>query len=155
MIVLKSLSKNYGIPGLRLGYAASGNEQRVSDLRQDLPIWNINSLAQFFLGKMPDYQMQFNRSCELVRRATQRLYEGLRSVPYLYAYPTQGNFVLCRTRSGRSSSELVSQLFDQHRVLVNNCGEKEGLDHSFLRIASRTDEENADLLKGLHGMAGF
>ena len=155
LIVLKSLSKNYGIPGLRLGYAASGNEQRVAELRQDLPIWNINSLAQFFLGQMPHYQKQFTKSCEKVRGATQRLYEGLQNVPYLYAYPTQGNFVLCRTRSGCDSSELVSQLFDRHRVLVNNCGEKEGLDHSYLRIASRTDEENADLLKALHGMAGL
>ena len=127
----------------------------MADLRQDLPIWNINSLAQFFLGKMPDYQKQFASSCEMVRKATQRLYQGLQSVPYLRPYPTQGNFVLCRTLSGCTSSELVSRLFDQHRVLVNNCGEKEGLDECFLRIASRTDEENADLLKALHGMKGF
>jgi len=149
LIILKSLSKNYGIPGLRLGYAVSGNQERVADLRQDLPIWNINSLAQFFLEKMPDYQEQFYRSCELLKSATQRMYSGLQDIPYLKPYPTQGNFVLCRILYGFNASELTAHLFNRHRILVNNCGGKEGLEDSFLRIACRTEEENAELLEAL------
>ena len=155
LIILNSLSKNYGIPGLRLGYAASGNQERVADLRQDLPIWNINSLAQFFLEKMPDYQEQFYRSCELLKSATQRMYSGLQDIPYLKPYPTQGNFVLCRILHGFNASELTAHLFNRHRILVNNCGGKEGLEDSFLRIACRTEEENAELLEALSDLERF
>ena len=155
LIILKSLSKNYGIPGLRLGYAASGNQDRVADLRQDLPIWNINSLAQFFLEKMPDYQEQFYRSCELLKSATQRMYSGLQDISYIKPYPTQGNFVLCRILHGFNASELTAHLFNRHRILVNNCGGKEGLDDSFLRLACRTEEENAELLEALRDLEGF
>ena len=155
LIILKSLSKNYGIPGLRLGYAASGNQERVADLRQDLPIWNINSLAQFFLEKMPDYQEQFYRSCELLKSATQRMYSGLQDISYLKPYPTQGNFVLCRILHGFNASELTAHLFNRHRILVNNCGGKEGLDDSFLRLACRTEEENAELLEALRDLERF
>ena len=155
LIILKSLSKNYGIPGLRLGYAASGNQERVADLRQDLPIWNINSLAQFFLEKMPDYQEQFYRSCELLKSATQQMYSGLQDISYLKPYPTQGNFVLCRILHGFNASELTAHLFNRHRILVNNCGGKEGLDDSFLRLACRTEEENAELLEALRDLERF
>ena len=155
LIILKSLSKNYGIPGLRLGYAVSGNQERVADLRQDLPIWNINSLAQFFLEKMPEYQEHFYRSCELLKSATQRMYRGLQDIPYLKPYPTQGNFVLCRILYGFNASELTAHLFNRHRILVNNCGGKEGLDDSFLRIACRTEEENAELLEALSDLERF
>ena len=155
LIILKSLSKNYGIPGLRLGYAASGNQERVADLRQDLPIWNINSLAQFFLEKMPDYQEQFYRSCELLKSATQQMYSGLQDISYLKPYPTQGNFVLCRILHGFNASELTAHLFNRHRILVNNCGGKEGLDDSFLRLACRTEEENSELLEALRDLERF
>ena len=63
LIILKSLSKSYGIPGLRLGYAASGNQGMISDLRKDLPIWSINSLAQYFLEEIGEYGEQFSDSC--------------------------------------------------------------------------------------------
>jgi len=155
LIILKSLSKNYGVPGLRLGYAVSGNKSTVADLRRDLPIWNINSLAQFFLGEMPGYQEQFDRSCELVRNATQRLYTGLQSVPYLNPYPTQGNFVLCRILYGFNGAQLTEHLFNEHRILVNNCGGKEGLDEYFVRIACRTEEENAVLLRALRDLERY
>ena len=56
LLVLKSLAKNCGIPGSRLGYAATGNAERLADLRSDLPIWSINSFAQYFLEEMGGYQ---------------------------------------------------------------------------------------------------
>ena len=155
LIILKSLSKNYGIPGLRLGYAVSGDQERAAALRKDLPIWNINSLAQFFLSKMPDYQEQFDRSCEILKSATQQLYKGLIGVPYLHPYPTQGNFVLCRIIYGFNASELTEHLFNRHRILVNNCGGKEGLEDSFIRIACRTEEENSELLRALKELEEF
>ena len=152
LVVLKSLSKNYGIPGLRLGYAVSGSSERVKQLRQDLPIWNINSLAQFFLRHYGEYQEEFMVSCLRVREATQRLFQQLRGVPYLYPFPTEGNFVLCRVLYGITGEELTSALFEQYNILVNNCSGKEGLEDPYIRIASRTDADNADLVAALQGL---
>ena len=150
LVVLKSLSKNYGIPGLRIGYAASGNEQRIKQLREDLPIWNVNSMAQFFLQRYGEYQEEFAVSCLKVREATQKLYQQLLRVPYLCPFPTQGNFILCWVLYGWTGAELTSALLERCNVLVNNCSGKEGLEDSYIRIASRTEAENSDLVAALH-----
>jgi histidinol-phosphate/aromatic aminotransferase/cobyric acid decarboxylase-like protein len=149
LMVVKSLSKNYGIPGLRLGYAVTGDTDRLSALRADLPIWNINSLAQFFLEDMDGYRSDYIESCAKVRDATQSLYRALGTVPYLYPYPTHGNFVLCQLLYGQTSEELTARLFEHSRALINNCGSKHGLDDRFVRIACRTQEENSRLVGAL------
>ena len=149
LMVLKSLSKNYGVPGLRLGFAATGDPQRLATLRDDLPIWNINSFAQYFLEQMGEYRWEYTESCRRVREATQHLVQSLEEVPYLYPYPTQGNFVLCWILYGFTGQELTDHLFDNCRALVNNCGTKEGLEDEFIRIACRTEEENSSLVGAL------
>ncbi len=153
MIILKSLSKVYGIPGLRLGYAASGDRKMIAALRDAIPIWSINSLSQFFLEEVGAYQQQFAQSCEDVKRATALLSRGLQSVPYLYSYPTHGNFVLCRILYGFTAAELTARLFDDFGVLINDCTTKRGLDDRFVRVASRTMEENSELLKAFQRLA--
>ncbi len=152
LIILKSLSKTYGIPGLRLGYAASSDRGRIAEMRSHLPIWGINSLAQYFLERIEEYGQQFADSCAQVRRAAQSLYSGLQGVPYLHPYPTQGNFVLCRVLNGLTATELTDRLFGEFRILINNCGRKNGLDDRFVRMASRTLEENAQLVQALQAL---
>jgi histidinol-phosphate/aromatic aminotransferase/cobyric acid decarboxylase-like protein len=153
LVIVNSMSKAYGVPGLRLGYALSGDKQFVARLRAELPIWNINSLAQFFLENIGRYTSQFADSCAQVRAATQALYQGLKSVPFLEPYPTHGNYVLCRTASGLTGSELTARLFEDFGVLVNDCSGKRGLDSRFFRIASRTTEDNAELIRILLAIA--
>ena len=92
-------------------------------------------------------------SCRRVRAATHRLYKGLEEVPYLYPYPTQGNFVLCWVLYGFTAQELTDALFERNRILVNNCGSKYGLDDHFVRIACRTEDENDWLVEVLKEMA--
>lgn len=152
LIILKSLSKTYGIPGLRLGYAASGNRDRIAELRSHLPIWGINSLAQFFLEQIGQYQQEFADSCADVRRAAQFLYSGLQGIPYLDPYPTQGNFVLSRLRGGLTATELTRRLFEESRILINDCSRKKGLNGQFVRMASSTAEENAELIQALQAL---
>ena len=155
LLVLKSLSKNCGIPGIRLGYAATGNAERLADLRRDLPIWSINSFAQYFLEEMGDYRWEYAESCRQVREATRNLVQGLEEVPYLYPYPTQGNFVLCWILYGFTGEELAARLFEDCRVLVNNCGPKDGLEGNFIRIACRTEEDNGRLVEAFKRLAKF
>ena len=153
LIVLKSLSKTCGIPGLRLGYAVSGNPDMITSLRSEVPIWSINSLAQYFLEEIGYYQQEFAESCSQVRYATQSLYSGLQSVPYLRPYPTQGNFILAQVLQGMTATELTAHLFKESNILINDCSGKRGLDSRFVRMASRTVEENAQLVQALQSLA--
>ena len=152
LVVVNSMSKAYGVPGLRLGYAVSGDVAFIERLRAGLPIWSINSLAQFFLERFGDYGSRFADSCAAVRRATQALYRGLEGVPFLEPYPTHGNYVLCRTSSDLTGSEVTARLFDDFKVLVNDCSGKRGLDARFFRIASRTAEDNEELVRILQAI---
>ena len=153
LVIVNSMSKAYGVPGLRLGYAASGDMELIARLRAELPIWSVNSLAQFFLERLGGYDAEFADSCAQVRRATQALYRGLEGVPFLKPYPTYGNYVLCRTSSDLTGSEITARLFDEFGVLVNDCSGKRGLDSRFFRIASRTTEENERLVSILLAIA--
>ena len=153
LVVVNSMSKAYGVPGLRLGYAVSGDAPLIARLRAALPIWSVNSLAQFFLEHLGAYASQFADSCTQVRKATQALYRGLRGVPSIAPYPTRGNYVLCRSSSDLTGSEITARLFDEFGVLVNDCSGKQGLDGRFFRIASRTTEENEVLLRALRAIA--
>ena len=150
VIVLKSLSKAYGIPGLRLGYAASSNRSMISELRARLPIWNINSFAQYFLETVQDYSEDFAVSCNNVRDATSRLYEGLRSVSYLHPYASEGNYVLSRVLHTFTGGSLTAALFNEFGMLINDMSKKKGLDSGqggFVRMASKTGEENDELVQ--------
>jgi len=102
---------------------------------------------------MGDYHEQFLASCLAVRRATQTLYHELQSVPYLYPYPSDGNFVLCKILDSFTASQLTSQLYEQHKIFINDCSRKKGLDGQFVRIASRTTEENIELVRVLRSLS--
>ena len=155
LLVLKSLSKNCGIPGIRLGYAATGNAERLADLRNDVPIWSINSFAQYFIENMAAYRAEYTESCRQVREATQKLVRELAEVPYIHPFPTQGNFVLCQVLYGFTGEELTARLFEDSRILVNDCGSKDGLEGNFIRIACRTDQDNAIIVQALKRLAKF
>ena len=149
LLIIKSLSKSYGIPGLRLGYGVTGNNEFVKTLRKEMPIWNINSLAQFFLEHICEYLEEFAYSCKQTEEATEFLYNGLCGIPYLYAYPTHGNYVMCKILHGYTSENLVSALFEDSGTLINDCKQKRGLDNRFVRIATRTLDENKQLLHSM------
>lgn len=152
VILLKSLSKSYGIPGLRLGYAISSNRDRIKEIRNNLPIWSLNSLAQYFLEKIGDYTREFTESCEKVVASTDFLYTRLQNIPYLQPYPTNGNFILVRAEHMYSAQELTSALFQNFNILVKDLSNTTGLDHRFFRIASRTKEQNGVLIEALESL---
>ena len=93
-------------------------------------------------------------SCIEVRDATKLLYAELQSVPYLYPYPSQGNFVLCKILYGFTAAQLTAALYDEFKILVNDCSRKKGLDDRFVRIASRTKEDNIQLVQALRQLSG-
>ncbi len=155
LVIVKSLSKVYGIAGLRLGYLYSDNASIVNTTRRALPIWNINGFAESFLRLLPRYRAEFAKSCKQVREDTVALYEMLAAIPGGHALAPQANFVFWRLPDSITSDALVSRLFAEHHMLIKDCSEKtmrEG--EHYVRIASRTPEENRRLVAAIRDIAG-
>ena len=151
VILLKSMSKVFGIAGLRLGYLLSSNQAAVSSIRAELPIWNINGLGEEFLRVVGRYRNEFFESCEHVKRDRDDFYEMLLDVPGIRPVKPDANFILCEVEHpGITGPDLVSRLFEHHDILVKDCGGKSMHDgERYLRIASRTASENRQLAEAL------
>jgi histidinol-phosphate/aromatic aminotransferase/cobyric acid decarboxylase-like protein len=154
LIILKSLSKIYGIPGLRLGYVSSNNTDWIAAIRQHLPLWGINALAQYFVEELPKYAEEFQDACVSVRQASTILSEGLATLQGLFTYQTMANFVLCKLPPERSSASLADELWSIDRILINDCSNKAGLNQSFIRLASRTSQDNTMLVDVMKQVVG-
>lgn len=151
IVVLKSMSKVFGIAGLRLGYLLSADEEFVQSVRSHLPIWNVNGLAEAFLRAVGRYRRDFDESCKLTRDACQSLYESLGALPGIEPLAPDANFVFCKlTRGGITGETLARKLYVEHGILVKDCGGKSMPDAKYyVRIASRTPSENRKLLQAL------
>lgn len=151
LAVLKSMSKAYGICGLRIGYLLSANEKLVSDLRDGLHIWNLNGFAEEFLRLSPDYRQEFVESCESVRSDRDTFYEELQSVPGLTVYKPDANFIFCRLPEASASGPGIERhLFIEDNIYIKHCGGKTMPDACrYIRVACRTKQENSALVVAL------
>jgi histidinol-phosphate/aromatic aminotransferase/cobyric acid decarboxylase-like protein/choline kinase len=155
LVIVKSLSKVYGIAGLRLGFLYSDNASIVNTTRRALPIWNINGFAEAFLRLLPRYRAEFAKSCCQVRKDTLELSEMLAAVPGSRAYAPQANFVFWRLPDSIAADKLVSRLFAEHHILIKDCSEKTMNDGAhYVRIAARTPAENQKLVVAIRDIIG-
>lgn len=154
LAIIKSMSKSYGIGGLRIGYLLTANSRFAEAVRKETHIWNINGFADSFLRLAPRYRSEFVESCELVRDDCDELYEGLCSIRDLTVYGPDANFVFCRLPdSAPSGPEVTRRLFIEHNMLIKHCAGKTMPESDrYLRIASRTGPENDRLVEALMGV---
>ena len=148
LYVVKSISKSYGVPGLRLGVLASADEEKVNQIKKNMPIWNINSFAEFFMQIIPKYRKDYATALVEFRKTRKDFLEKLEQIEYLKAVPTQANYVMCEV-IGRSAGEICICLFEKG-ILIKNLTEKVKNDRQYIRIAIRTQEENDQVLKILN-----
>jgi histidinol-phosphate/aromatic aminotransferase/cobyric acid decarboxylase-like protein/NDP-sugar pyrophosphorylase family protein len=151
LAVIKSLSKSFGIGGLRLGYLLTGNEKFRKAVLADLHIWNINGFAESFLRLAPRYSRSFKASCLRVRDDCDALYDSLSKIDGVTAYKPQANFVLCRLPDGGPTAPVVAKrIFVRFNLYVKHCSGKGMPDgEMYLRLASRTAPENVALVDAL------
>ncbi|MFO7750308.1 MAG: aminotransferase class I/II-fold pyridoxal phosphate-dependent enzyme [Desulfobacteraceae bacterium] len=150
--IFKSMSKAYGICGLRIGYLLTANSRFAAAVRQGIHIWNINGFAEEFLRILPDYGNAFTQSCNQVKRDRDKLYEDLKIVSSdLVVYKPDANFVFCRLPDkGISGPELTKRLFIEHNMYIKHCQGKTMPDADrYIRIAARTEEENTSLVQAM------
>jgi histidinol-phosphate/aromatic aminotransferase/cobyric acid decarboxylase-like protein/choline kinase len=145
VIIIKSLSKSYGIPGIRLGVLASGDEELIKQIRKNLSIWNINSFGEYFLQIIGKYQKEYRKSCEKIAAERMRFKALLDEINPLHIYPSQANYFLCKL-SGISAPELTERLLDKHEIFIKDLTGKTGIpDNLFIRIAIRDKDDNNKL----------
>ena len=152
LVVVKSISKSYGVPGFRLGVLASGDADVIAKLKKQVAIWNINSFGEFYMQIYEKYAKDYARACELFREERDRFRAELDTVPFLKVYPSQANYFLCKVTGKFSSHELAIKLL-KHNIFIKDCGTKKAFDGgNYIRLAVRDRVDNEYLVKTLKSL---
>jgi threonine-phosphate decarboxylase len=147
MVVLRSLTKFYAMPGLRIGYLI-GASKVVDLLKERQPPWSVNSLAQEASCAVVQDQIYAKKSRVFMENARSCFVRGLRSLSGLQVYSSAANFVLIGLPAWTSAGEVTDRLASE-RLLVRDCSTLPGLTTQMLRVAIRTAKENQRLLTAL------
>lgn len=153
LYVVKSISKSYGVPGLRLGVLVSADAGTIAKLKKNVSIWNINSIAEFYMQIYLKYEKDYRASLAKIVKSRKKMMEQLQKVPYLRVFPTQANYVCCEVTGGMSAEELAQRLLKQD-ILIKNLTSKIGNGKEYIRLAVRTQEENTHLTECLKNIGG-
>jgi histidinol-phosphate/aromatic aminotransferase/cobyric acid decarboxylase-like protein len=151
MAVMKSISKSYGVPGLRLGILCSADKALIARIKKEVSIWNLNSFAEFFMQIYNKHEKDYGRACEKFVAERADFEQKLRQIPFFHVMPSQANYFLCEVLPPYTASEIVIYMLKRHNILTRDCSLKPGLDpqKQYMRIAVRNHEDNARLIAGL------
>lgn len=149
LLIVRSMSKHCGVPGLRLGYCYSANLYILNRLRRFIPTWNLNMLAQYFLSLLPGTDTAYQEGRKRLIGDVKSLYQDLQTIPSLDVYPTGANFLLFKVLNGMTASELQTRLLDEHELYVRDCSNKLGMDTFHIRVASQGREKDLRLVQAL------
>ena len=154
LIVIKSISKSYGVPGLRLGVLGTADRALRKSVADEVSIWNINSFAEFFLQIAIKYKKAYRESCAKIAANRKSFYEQLQKIPFLRPIPSQANFILCEVTAPFTSHELALRLLEED-FLIKDCSSKAGFDgRNYIRLAVKSREDNDALIAALKVLDG-
>lgn len=142
LIVIKSISKSYGVPGLRLGVLASGNYEYLDIINRNMPVWNINSFAEYFLQIFLIYKKDYVYGCSKIKEERNRFYNELIKISELDVYDSEANYFMIKLNKS-TANEIAEYLLDNNKILIKVLNGKNGFDDKeYIRIAVKTKEEN-------------
>ena len=150
MVVMKSISKSYGVPGLRLGILASSDKQLIVNMKKIVSIWNLNSFAEFFMQIFTKYEKDYYVACQKFLVERESFEQGLRQIPFLRVMPSQANYFLCEVLPPYTANEIVLTMLRRFNILTRDCSSKVGFDgRQYMRIAVRDHRDNSRLVDAL------
>ncbi len=154
LVIFKSMSKAYGICGIRIGYMLTKNVEFLDQVRQGLHIWNLNGFAEEFLRLAPQYKQKFKQSCSKVMEDRDQFYQELQTIPGMVVYQPDANYIFCRLPDhSLSAPEVTKKLFIDHNIYIKHCAGKTMTESDrYVRIASRTQPENMRLVEVLRNI---
>jgi len=143
LIVIKSMSKDFGVAGIRAGYGIM-NEKYIRRLLDKGYLWNSNGLAEYFfrLYARKDFAQKYEEVRIRYIVETLEFISELQQLPYLKVYPSMANFVLIELMQGIKAAEFVSKLLITYGIYIRTCDDKIGLNGQYIRLASRSRAEN-------------
>lgn len=149
LYVVKSISKSFGVPGIRLGILASDDLELIADIKKDVAIWNINSFAEFYLQIYEKYSKNYSTALKKFKSARDKYIKDLSSLDGIRAIPTQANYVTCEIISGKTSTQLAQDLLEKN-IFIKDLSTKKGFDgRNYIRIAVKNEEDNDKLIAAL------
>lgn len=150
LLVMKSISKSYGVPGLRLGILASSQRETIARIKKDVSIWNINSFAEFFMQIYNKYQAQYEKACQQFIDERNRFALRLKEIHFLRVLPTQANYFCCEVKPPYTAAELTKQLLARFDIMIKDCNSKTSLKGlNYIRISIRNQADNDQLITAL------
>lgn len=150
LIVLKSISKSFGVAGLRLGVIATADTDLIAFMKKDVAIWNINSFAEYYLQIIEKYRDDYYEAMEKFKEVRRRYLDKLSKIKGFKVYPSQANYVMCHIENSVTSTELADILLNRYNVLIKNLASKEGLNNgNYVRLSVKSDEENDYIVNAL------
>lgn len=148
LFVMKSISKSYGVPGLRLGVLASGDTKTIDYIKKDVAIWNINSFAEFYMQIEEKYKKDYQAGLKKIREERARFQNELSKVPHIRVIPSQANYVMVELDGTISPKELLKKLLVKYELLIKELTTKTN-GKNYLRLAIRNTEDNDKLIAAL------
>ena len=153
LYVMKSISKSYGVPGLRLGVLASGDTDTIQYMKKDVAIWNINSFAEFYMQIEEKYRKDYVSGLKKLRKERARFAEELKQIKGIRVIPSQANYIMVELDQSISPKELLKTLLIKYEILIKELTTKTN-GRNYLRLAVRNKEDNDTLLAALRAEIG-
>ena len=150
LIILRGVSKFFASPGLRLGYAITGNEDLIKRLNSVKNPWTINSLAAAAGELMFSDDEYIAQTKALISRERERVFREMESWGTVKLYPSSANFVLARSLKEEVTADDLFDHAIRRRLMIRNCSTFPFLDHRYFRFCFMSPEKNGELLDCLH-----
>lgn len=150
LTVIKSISKSYGVPGLRLGILASSDTKMINHIKKDVSIWNINSFGEYYMQIFGKYAKDYIVACKEFIKERERFQKEMEKIPFIRVVPSQANYFMIEIIDRYTPEELSKLLLKRFNILIKSCNSKHGLENkNYIRIAVRCKNDNDALLRAL------
>lgn len=150
LIVIKSISKSYGVPGIRLGLLATSNLELMKHVRNNVSIWNINSFGEFFLQIYSKYESAYKKAMDKFRVERNRFVTDLNTIRFIRVIPSEANYILCEVKHPYKAEDLAQILLNNHNILIKDCSKK--CNGQYIRLAVRDTKDNTTLVEALRSL---
>jgi len=140
-LIIKSMSKSHGFPGVRIGYVYSNNLNMIKEISESLPVWNFNSIAEYFLEIMLKYRNEFEKSIEKTIYDRLEFSNLLKKQDWIErVFNSESDFILVETKA--KIAELINELLEFHNIYIREISNKFNDGKTYFRFAVRTGYEN-------------
>lgn len=154
MFVMKSISKSYGVPGLRLGILCSANVGEIARMKKQVSIWNINSFAEFFMQIYPKYREEYVKACDQFVKTRADFEEKLKNISFIKVMPSQANYFFLEVLPPFNPKQLCAILLKDYNILASACLAKKGIEpNRYIRIAVRNHSDNEKIINAFKSLA--